>query len=89
MELKHGPAINQLPHLYDKMDEEVPRNEVEREILKRLGAGINPLDCMTFAIQNGYTEEEFEAFFERARQWENENCSRYSMPTTHGCRNRD
>ncbi|MCR5605156.1 MAG: hypothetical protein K6G27_15855 [Lachnospiraceae bacterium] len=77
MEPKHDPTTNPLSHLYKRMDEEVPRNDVEREVLRRLGAGINPLDCMTFAIQNGYTEEEFDAFFERAKQWENENCSKY------------
>ena len=89
MELKHGQEINPLPNLYDKMDEEVPQNEVEREILKRLGAGDCILDCRTFAIQNGYTDKEFDDFFERAKQWENENCTRYSMPTVHGCRNQD
>ncbi len=89
MELKHSPEINPMPHLYVKMDEEVPQNEVEREILKRMGVGVNPPDCRNFAIQYGYTEEAFEAFLERAKQWENENCSRYSMPTVHGCRNRE
>ncbi len=75
MKYKSDPNNNPLTPLYRKMDEEIPTNSVERHILKMLEEGKAVSECRDYMVENGFTKEEFDRFFERLRNYENENCS--------------
>ncbi len=78
MKLKYKRDLKNDPwtSYYDKLGEEVPRNDVERQVLNMLRQGGSTCgigDCIAYMVQNGYMEEDFQDLYRRAGEWEAEN----------------
>lgn len=57
--------------MYQRMRDELPENEIERETLRMLAAAVPLSECEELWEKNGYTGEDFHRFMLRANEWEN------------------
>ena len=62
--------------MYERIGTEYPPNDVERHVLKMLGAGESIPDCLDYWKDRGMDEESFLQFMRRADEWETEELRR-------------
>ena len=73
MEIKNE---NPWEPIYRRMEEELPQNDTEREILQILGKGGTICECRDLWVERGFKEDEFLLFLKKAEDWETANlCS--------------
>ncbi len=72
MDYENAGVIKKYPMAtgYDVLQEELPENDTEREVLKILARGGSVSECRELWVRNGYPEEEFDVFFKKAGDWE-------------------
>ncbi len=56
--------------MYQRMREELPGNDTEKEILEMLGQGKSISECLSIWVKNGYDKESFDVFMKKADEWE-------------------
>ena len=64
--------------MYERIGREYPQNDVERQVLKMLGAGESIPDCLEYWKSMGMDEESFLQLMRRADAWETEELRRIS-----------
>ncbi len=72
MDREKSDKIEKYPMMtgYSIMQEELPQNDTEKEILQILARGGTIRECQELWVENGYPEEEFDVFFKKAGDWE-------------------
>ena len=64
--------------MYERIGTEYPQNDVERQLLERLGSGESILECLEYWKTMGMDEESFLQFMRQADAWETEELRRIS-----------
>ena len=62
--------------MYERIRTEYLQNDVERQVLKMLGAGESIPDCLDYWKDRGMDEDSFLRFMRRADEWEAEELRR-------------
>ena len=62
--------------MYERIGTKCPTNDVERQVLKMLGAGESIPDCLEYWKDREMDEESFRQLMRRADEWETEELRR-------------